>query len=196
MLDQLWVNHAAGLAIATDGIALLVLVLLLSAAVYTDIRHHRIPNRLTFSVALIGLLLQLWAFGFSGLLIALAGMVAGFLILLPLYASGGTAAGDVKLMMAVGTLLGPLVTLAAGLFTMVAGGVLGLVILYARRFGSEHLLRYTAVTLSRYTGQSPAVVSKPGTAQRFPYAAAIAAGTLAAAYLFNVFNVLSGIQGF
>jgi hypothetical protein len=65
-------------------------------------------------------------FGAAGLAASAAGVVVGFLILIPLYALGGMGAGDVKLLAAAGSFLGPWGALLAGIFTLLAGGALGL----------------------------------------------------------------------
>ena len=53
--------------------------------------------------------------------------------MLPGHVLGATGAGDVKLMAAVGSLLGPLVVVNAVLFTAVAGGVLAVVVALQRK---------------------------------------------------------------
>ena len=57
---------------------------------------------------------------------ALAGGAVGFLLLLPLHLCGAMGGGDVKLMAAFGTLLGPAGILAAAVFGAIAGALWGL----------------------------------------------------------------------
>ncbi len=61
------------------------------------------------------------------------GCVVGLVLMLPGHALGATGAGDVKLMAAVGSLLGPLVVVNAVLFTAIAGGVLAVTVAIQRR---------------------------------------------------------------
>jgi prepilin peptidase CpaA len=56
----------------------------------------------------------------------LAGLFIGLGMLMPLYLTGGTSAGDVKLLAVAGVYLGPTGALFAGLFTFIAGAVFGL----------------------------------------------------------------------
>ena len=57
----------------------------------------------------------------------------GFALMLPGHVLGATGAGDVKLMAAVGAIVGPAVVLKAFLFTAVAGGVLAVAVALRRR---------------------------------------------------------------
>lgn len=156
---------------------------LLASAVYTDLRRHRIPNALTFGGAIAGIVLHTWFTGMAGFIHAVSGLAVGLAILLPLYLMGGMSAGDVKLLAAVGSLLGPQTTLWAGAYTLITGGISGLLILCKRR-GLWRLLRRYGTTLKIlcvtgmviHTGPQP---DEPAAA-RFPYAVAIALGTLAA----------------
>ncbi len=84
-------------------LALLLLALLLLAASVYDIRTRRIPNGLCVAGIAAGLAGHVWHG--SGWW-ALAGIAAALPLLL-LYALGAFGAGDVKLLMAVGALMGP-----------------------------------------------------------------------------------------
>lgn len=79
-------------------------VVVLAAAL--DIISQRIPNWLTLGGAVAGLVLHTISSGLPGLLFASGGLVVGFLLLIGFYAAGGMAAGDVKLLAALGALLG------------------------------------------------------------------------------------------
>lgn len=156
------------------------LLLVLSVAVAFDIAQHRIPNRLTLGALGFGLSLQSWQQGISGFAESLAGIVTGFLILLPFYLAKGMRAGDIKLMAAVGAFLGFQTALAAG-FSLILGMFLGLAILLWNGGGKAWFSRYsTMLMLLAGTGkwyyQPPARDEIAATS--FPYAAAIASGTL------------------
>jgi prepilin peptidase CpaA len=87
-----------------------------ATAAVTDFRWHRIPNRLTVPVFLLGLLYQAvfngWAgpehagVAEAGLKSALLGFAIGFGPLLVLWLIGGGGGGDVKLMGALSVWLG------------------------------------------------------------------------------------------
>lgn len=105
------------------------LVLLMAIACWTDIRTRKIKNWLTFPTMLVGVALALagptWWTG-------LAGIAACLVVCLPLWRIGPVlSAGDVKMLMAAGALLGPADGLRAVLWTLVCGlpaGILALAV--------------------------------------------------------------------
>ncbi|MDH4302839.1 MAG: A24 family peptidase [Nitrospira sp.] len=107
-------------------ILILALTMLLIMAVYNDLRWSRIPNWLTFSAIGIGILLQAWVGGPEGALSSMAGLGVGMgLFLLP-YAFKAIGAGDVKLMAAVGSMVGSFGATSVALLSVMAGGVYAL----------------------------------------------------------------------
>ena len=105
-------------------VALLTVVLV--TATFTDLRSSRIPNLLTFTAMAIGLIAHACLAGSQGLLFSLEGIGVGLGLFLLFYASGGIGAGDVKLMGAVGAMVGPYDALIAGLLAILVGGVYAL----------------------------------------------------------------------
>lgn len=101
------------------------LLLLLCGASACDLRTRRIPNGLVAAGLLLGLAGRGWHGGEPGLLWSLCG-VAAALPLLPLWAARALGAGDVKLLMMVGALMGPVFLLWTALGTLFAGALLGL----------------------------------------------------------------------
>src|SRR5260370_21820100 len=99
----------------------------LAIAVVIDVRTRRIPNWLTGSLAAAGLGMSFAGGGLTPGQAAL-GLIAGLLLMMPSHLIGATGTGDVKLMAAIGTLLGPGLVLRAFLFTAVAGGVLAVAV--------------------------------------------------------------------
>lgn len=120
MVDEALVRYAAPALFA--GLAAL-----------TDLRWRRIPNGLTLAGFVAGVVLQVVRFGPSGLLIALAGAALGLVLLLPFYVIRAIGAGDVKLLGALGALLGPLTLVSAALYGAVVGGVISAIMLAQRR---------------------------------------------------------------
>ncbi|MDX1724268.1 MAG: prepilin peptidase [Pseudomonas sp.] len=153
----------------------IVLLGLLGVAVASDLRRHRIPNLLVLFGIAFGLVSQVYSVGMSGLSIGLLGMLTGFVILLPLYALGGMAAGDVKLMAMVGAFFTPSSALWAAFYSLIAGGMCGFLIVLVRGQLSMTLGRYWLMLRARayFAPAADEVAGKP-----FPYSVAILLGTL------------------
>jgi len=89
-----------------------------------DLRTRRIPNLLSGSAILAGPVLNALYFGRPGLLASLVGFALTVGILLGPFALGGIGGGDVKMMGAVGALLGPRLALAGVAAGMILGGAI------------------------------------------------------------------------
>ena len=149
------------------------------ASTLVDVRTRRVPNALTLAIASLGVLLAALRWTPTGVPGACLGLVLGFLLMLPGYFLGATGAGDVKLLASIGTLLGPKDVTVAFLYTVLAGGVIALLVAAKRRRMRETLER-TALLV--YTGGATAgAIEDASNDNRFPYAPAIAVGTLVAA---------------
>jgi prepilin peptidase CpaA len=154
-----------------------VLTIGLAAAVVTDVRTRRIPNILTGMIAAAGLGLAVGG-GSVTPLQAVLGMAAGLLLMMPGHLIGATGAGDVKLMAAIGAVVGSGLILRVFLYAAVAGGVFALAVaahrglLMATLEGARRLV--TAPAEARHT------VESPSRANRFAYGPAIAVGTFVA----------------
>jgi prepilin peptidase CpaA len=173
------------LPITTDAIVLTIVAAGSGAAAIIDLRTRRVPNPLTLSLAATGIALAAAGFGRVGLGASIAGCVLGAALMLPGHLLGATGAGDVKLLGALGTLLGPGLTFKAFLATAIAGGAIAVVV--AVRRGR---LRRTLTTTTRLaTGQAGAAdferIEHATANNRFAYAPAIAIGVLVAALFIN-----------
>lgn len=162
----------------------LILIVLLTAAVATDLKSHRIPNLLLWPALSLAFMLHMTSGGIDGLIVATGGLALGFAMLLPLYSIGGMGAGDIKLLSIVGSFLGPWGALVAGVATMIAGAVFGIAFIVWRCIRPKIELREVQAIgpLSRQTGSVISLRSANGRkpVTYIPYAPAIAAGTLAA----------------
>lgn len=154
---------------------LVVLTLGLAAAVVTDVRSRRIPNWLTGSIAGAGFGI---AFGGGTVtpLQAALGLLTGLLLMMPGHLIGATGAGDVKLMAAVGTVVGPDLALRAFLYSAVAGGVFALAVAMHRGILTSTL--QDAGRLVTSPAGAREAIESPSRANRFAYGPAIAAGTM------------------
>src|ERR1700687_3782834 len=100
-----------------------------SLAAIVDVRSRRIPNWLTGSLVVSGLLFNVWRAGITGVGLALAGVALGLAMLLPMYAVHAIGAGDVKLLAGLGAVLGPQVLVSVAIYGAIAGGLISSVLL-------------------------------------------------------------------
>ncbi|AZT83223.1 hypothetical protein EHN06_06490 [Marinobacter sp. NP-4(2019)] len=165
-----------------SGWAVTTLTVGLVIAVFSDLSVRRIPNTVTFGMVIVALVLHTWFGQWEGLLFSLAGLFAGLFCFLPLYVFAAMGAGDVKLLTAVGAVLGAKVVLIAALMTVIAGGVLALVYITARGGLPAMARRYISMFWLLLARKPAYIPPAPGEAAglRFPYALAIACGTVLA----------------
>ena len=95
-------------------------------AAVCDVRQRRIPNALTGSLFLAGLLWSTWFGGVSGLAQAIAACILVALPYVLLFVFAGGGAGDAKLMGAIGAWLGLRQALTVLICVATAGGILAL----------------------------------------------------------------------
>ena len=150
-------------------------------ATVVDIRVRRIPNALTATMAGVGI--GLAAAGVSGVSLggSVLGFMLGFALMMPGHALGATGAGDVKLMAAVGAIVGPGLAVSAFLFTAVAGGILALAVAIRR----QRLAATIAGTgrLISAPGEAKKEIRAATGSSRFAYGPAIAIGSVLAALI-------------
>ncbi|HEY7115147.1 MAG TPA: A24 family peptidase, partial [Tepidisphaeraceae bacterium] len=102
-------------------LALLPLLVLMGWAAVVDVRSRRIPNWLTGSMILAGLVQGAAGWSSVGVGPAVLGMLAGFGLTFVLFALGGMGAGDVKLFAGIGAWVGPVVVLQVFVVERVVG---------------------------------------------------------------------------
>lgn len=161
---------------------MLGLLWMLTVAVITDLSARKIPNSLIVFGLVTSLVCQLVAMQGAGGLNWLAGVAVAFACFIPLYVLRGMAAGDVKLMMAVGGFLGYPLIITAVAYSFLAGGAIA--ICYVLIKGRFRLLIQNLYSLifDRFVKTTSGVDVYDGevikhSVGKLPFALAIALGT-------------------
>lgn len=158
-----------------------VVALFVATCIATDLRSRRIPNALTLSGIGTGLVLGGFLDGLGGCLAAAAGALLAVVLLLAPFAMGGIGGGDVKMMAAIGSLIGPRALLASLLAGMLLGGLVAVGVLMRRGRLGETLFAMGATIRSALMTRSldplRASASAPN-AVALPYSIPLGIGTM------------------
>ncbi|MGH7461986.1 MAG: A24 family peptidase [Longimicrobiales bacterium] len=155
-------------------------MLLLGAGCVSDLQTRRIPNSLVLVIAALGiaraLVVQPWP---DGAIASLAGLGVGLALWLPFWFLRMLGAGDVKYFAAGAAWLGAGGAVEGALLAAFAGGVVSLGLMIFR-----HGMAFTAMRLVHGWWQPAGLRNEPhnDAARRVPYALAMAAGLLLAAW--------------
>jgi prepilin peptidase CpaA len=141
-------------------IAYIFLALIILISVYTDILYYKVLNKIVYPGILLGILISTLFYGWRGMGFSLVGIFLTIGILFFFYALGFLGAGDVKLFAVVGAFLGFQETFWILLYSFLAGGGIGLILLLIRKNGKERFkklwiylkISFYGMKLSQYEG--------------------------------------------
>ena len=112
---------------------LVVIAPLIIAAMISDAKRCKLPNRIVVCIALLALTLHILIAGLDGLISAGLGMIIGFCALLPFYLIGMLGAGDIKFLGALGAFLGYQWILQATAAGVLLAGLCALIIILRQK---------------------------------------------------------------
>lgn len=149
ILSSIIFTEVAGRPAINSAVFLLILLAFMLAAAVTDLRKCKIPNWITMSAMASGLLGHAFIDGIPGTLFSLKGLGLGFTLFLLVYVLGGMGAGDVKMLAAGGSFIGPEGVLSAGLLAMLLGGLYAIAIMISH-WGVRGTLTQMAMILKTW----------------------------------------------
>ncbi len=166
------------------------------AASVWDLRTRKIPNKLTVTGFVLGLLYQIAFHGVAGLREAGLGFAVGFGFFFLLWILGSGGGGDVKLMAALGVALGPKLTImvivAATLFVLVGSvGVIGWSFITHGLFETKRKFVATSEGPKRQSKSDEAITANRQKRRIMAFALPVALAT----WLVVLLNVVSGPLG-
>lgn len=157
-------------------------VVFVALCVVVDLRTRRIPNVVSGPGMLLGILLNTAYLGTSGLLLSVSGLTVVVGLLLWPFAMGGVGGGDVKMMGAVGALLGPrLAVIGLGAGMILGGGIMVWHLLRRGRLREKVMATagmFQAAAMTRSLDPLRVSASDQG-AIALPYSVPLGLGTLA-----------------
>ena len=156
----------------------IVLPIILALACYWEIRERRIPNWLTLGAMALGLGAAVIEGGTDGLVDSALGLAVAGGLFLPFCLLGVVGGGAMKLMAAVGAITGWPMVLRVVCDTCVAGGLIAVAIM-----AWNGVLLTTLANVFRIMAGMPRRSRGLRNPPMVPYALAITAGTLVAAFL-------------
>ena len=177
----------------------ILLIAMVAVAAFFDLRFRRIPNWLVLAGLILGIGLNAFLgdphatsfFSWSGTLFSLKGLGLAFLIYFPLYLLRGMGAGDVKLMAAVGAIVGWRDWLGIFIITALLGGLVAIALLLSRGRLNKTLSNVGSLVLALFSFRAPYARNEElditsGKSVKLPHGVVIAWGCLfflAAAWL-------------
>lgn len=123
---------------------LLAFVFFIAAIIY-DLVLQKIPNKLSLLAIILGLSLNTYYGHINGFLTAFYGLSLAFTVLIPAFVFRILGAGDIKLMMGIGALIGPVLLFWSLVYGIAAGTITSL-LLVIYKTGISGVLK----TIKRY----------------------------------------------
>lgn len=162
---------------------------LLLIALVSDLITYKIKNSLTYSFMLVGLISNLAKEGYEGVMFSLKGIMLPAVCLIILYMVRVVGAGDIKLLSAIGAVMGAGFVFYVTVYSFICGGFIAAGIILVRRNGIvrfKYLLTYIkSCFLSMELLQYADFKDKNG-GGKFHFSIAIASGTAAAIIVYGV----------
>jgi prepilin peptidase CpaA len=160
----------------------LLMIVVLVASGY-DLRYRRIPNWLVLAGAVAGFLNGGVAYGWHGLEGSLLGFLTGFCLYLPLYVVRARGAGDVKLLAAMGAIVGVGTCFQIAVYSAIIGGLFAIALaLWKKRF-SKTMFNLSVIVNELMQRRMPYRLDQKLDVRhpdslRIPHAVVLATGTL------------------
>ncbi len=146
--------------------SIIILLISLVGSIF-DCKYRKIPNWLNFGTVILALLYNLIHLNLNGIVFSLLGFIVGIAVLFIPYLMGGMGAGDVKLLGAIGSIVGFKKILWIFFYSGISGLFLGIIWII---FSPGHLKFLIT------TGKVLPPVDKK---QKLPYGLAILFGVIA-----------------
>jgi len=160
-------------------VIIIILLTILLISLITDVTKRKILNIVTFPAIIFAFIYYSVSLGINGFLFSGKGFLVGLSLLIIPYLLGGMGAGDVKLVAAIGALMGTSFVFSSFIYIALIGGVIAL-LLILKRNGFKYSIKtffYQIVFLQGNLGELIFQSDKKNSIT-FPYGVAITIGTI------------------
>ncbi len=154
-------------------------VMVAGIGTYTDLKTHKIYNKLTIRTIMIGLVLNMFLRGIKGLADSVLGILLGS-VMGVFWILGMLKAGDIKLYMAVGALAGWRFCGYTWIASVLFGGVVAAGLMMVRKTGRTALRRLKEYALNILYTRTFYTYEPTGDSGYFSFGGCIFVGTLVA----------------
>ncbi len=153
-------------------------MIVLLVCLFTDIKSRKILNIVTLPTILFGLVFNMYSMGMEGVVYSGEGLLVGIALLIIPYLLGGMGAGDVKLLGAIGALMGSSFVFYSFIYTAILGGIIALLLIIKAR-GFINIMKSFLVNIVYFRSNlGSIIISKDKKSSiSFPYGIAIVLGT-------------------
>lgn len=162
------------------------MILAIGLSALSDLKNQKIPNSITFSLALFGLAYHAFNNGLPGIFLSFMGLFTGVAIFIVPYILGGMGAGDAKLMGGIGTVLGPKGVFITGILSVFIGFIYAIILLAIHSNYGISFFKRSAIAVKTFFFTRQWIYIPPESEEKRPtlcYALPIALGTLIYIYL-------------
>lgn len=160
----------------------IVLLIVVTVCVVTDLKSRKIYNNLIFPALAIAFGIHAISDGWAGLGFSLLGFTLGLGILIIPFLLGGMGAGDVKMLALVGALKGAGFVFAASVYMALIGAVMAFAIVLFKD-GFRDRLRFAGFIVYCIRFRLKPNLKGYWTSGAYPYGVAIASGSIACLWL-------------
>ena len=176
---------------------LIFLGLILIISFYTDLFKRKIYNWVSLGGAIVGLLYNIYYFGFSGFYMAALGWLVGIILFAIPYSLGGMGAGDAKILGTVGAFMGPGFVWNTFLVTALLGGLYASgILIYRRSFFNTAKISFVGLGLLLFSGFKVNTLPDMDNGQvpdTIPYGALVSVSVLIIIYWGGVTGAITGL---
>lgn len=162
---------------------LFITTILLLSAMMSDLTTYKIKNTITYSFMIVGLISNYIMEGWEGIAFSLQGILLPVICLVALYVIRIIGAGDIKLLSAVGAVMGAGFASNVMVYSFICGGIIATLLILIRRNGIErikYLLLYVRSCFISMKLIQYADLTDEQDGSKFHFSIAVVSGTAAA----------------